>query len=43
MPLGILLETLKTHSHYLDLEGIFRKSGSIEDEEEIIKQLGKLA
>lgn len=42
MPLGILLRTLKSHGNFLDLEGIFRKSGSIEEEEEIIAQLGKL-
>lgn len=36
VPLSILVNTLKHNSDYLDLEGIFRKSGSIEEEEEII-------
>ena len=42
MPLNILIQTLKTHQEFLDLEGIFRKSGSIEEEEEIIEELQKL-
>lgn len=33
---------MKRNHAYLELEGIFRKSGSIEEEEEIIEELGKL-
>ena len=42
VPLTILLDLLKSHPNHLNLEGIFRKSGSIEEEEEIVAQLGKL-
>lgn len=43
MPLSILVNTLKRNVAFLELEGIFRKSGSIEEEEEIIEELGKLS
>lgn len=39
MPLSILVQTLRAHPEFLELEGIFRKSGSIEEEEEIIEEL----
>lgn len=42
MPLAILIETLTSHPHFLELEGIFRKSGSCEEVDEIIQQLGKM-
>jgi hypothetical protein len=40
--LSILVNTLKKNVGFLELEGIFRKSGSIEEEEEIIDELAKL-
>ena len=39
VPLGILIKTLRGHPEFLELEGIFRKSGSIEEEEEIIAEM----
>lgn len=42
VPLSILVNTLKKNVGFLELEGIFRKSGSIEEEEEIIEELAKL-
>ena len=42
LSLSILVNTLKNNINFLELEGIFRKSGSIEDEEEIIEEMGKL-
>jgi hypothetical protein len=31
VPLAILVNTLRANTQFLDLEGIFRKSGSIEE------------
>ena len=40
--LNILFETLKGNGKFLEMEGIFRKSGSIEEEEDIIMQLTEM-
>jgi hypothetical protein len=34
--MSILLDTLRKNPNFLEMEGIFRKSGSIEEEEEIV-------
>ena len=39
MPLSILLRTLQSNPNFLSLEGIFRKSGAIDEEEMIIDEL----
>lgn len=41
--MAILFEALKSNHKYLEMEGIFRKSGSIEEEEEIIVEMSKMA
>lgn len=38
----ILIETMRKYKDMMQLEGIFRKPGSIEDEEEIIKDLSSM-
>ena len=40
--LVILIETMLKYKNMLKLEGIFRKPGSIEDEEDIIEALSKM-
>ena len=38
----ILVETLRQNPSFLKLEGVFRKAGSIEQEEQIIVELSKI-
>ncbi len=44
MPIHLmsLISTLRKYPQMLELEGIFRKSGSIEEEEEIIQELSQM-